>query len=315
MLGKERFSVMLVERAKRSLQLGRRVKFALIGVWAVFTLALAGWWSIFSLSQVERLYLAGIDPQSDLIRYQKMLFWEGAVLVLLVVGGAIAMLWAVWRQIKESERLLDFLSVFAHELKTPLASVMLQAEIFREESFAGLSKEEIEAKSARFIGDLTRLNLHLENAVELARQSSSSLFREQLDLGELVSELRSGFPELKIVFLAADSPVLLADRRALIIILGNLINNAVRHGQATEVRIVLQRDQSGGALIEVQDNGKGFVNLAGRIDPLKLTRLYVGSGSGIGLKIVSKLVSAMQGEFAIDSTKAGVLVRIAIPQD
>jgi signal transduction histidine kinase len=84
----------------------------------------------------------------------------------------------------------------------------------------------------------------------------------------------------------------------------NLIQNSVKHGRATQVRIEVELQANDRVAIRVTDNGKGF-----RGDATQLGRLFVrhtrGSGSGVGLYIVRQLVKRMKGAIAFQTAEGG----------
>jgi signal transduction histidine kinase len=92
-----------------------------------------------------------------------------------------------------------------------------------------------------------------------------------------------------------------ADARALESVLTNLVQNAVIHGQATRVDIQVQR-VSGRLQVRVGDNGGGFQG-----DPSRLGELFVrherSSGSGVGLYIVRRLVTSMNGTIKLSQRR------------
>ncbi|MDO1450666.1 PAS domain-containing protein [Rhodocytophaga aerolata] len=80
-----------------------------------------------------------------------------------------------------------------------------------------------------------------------------------------------------------------------------LINNLVKHSQATQARILLQKKDNQ-LLLEVEDNGKGITNTGEKKD-------------GMGLAVIKDRVELLNGSFFITrpSTGIGTLVRIMVP--
>lgn len=68
------------------------MKYLLASLWLLFTATLAGWWYIFHLRQIERIRELDHDAAAELARNQSMLAWEGATLLLCLIGGGIALL-------------------------------------------------------------------------------------------------------------------------------------------------------------------------------------------------------------------------------
>ncbi len=120
---------------------------------------------------------------------------------------------------------------------------------------------------------------------------------------EMIGELDDGDDSLRIRFHTGLDP----DRRhsleletSLFRICQELINNAVRHSEADELRLTLEETQ-GEIVLEASDNGKGF-------DPEHL------EGDGIGLKGLQDRVDEMHGTFEMDACPGeGAYFRISAP--
>lgn len=92
-----------------------------------------GWWLIFSLTQLARIRLLDSAAASELERYQHMIMWEGATLVICILGGGSALAYYIFREIGLRQQLQLFFLTFAHELRTPLANLRRQAESLEED--------------------------------------------------------------------------------------------------------------------------------------------------------------------------------------
>jgi len=107
-------------------------------------------------------------------------------------------------------------------------------------------------------------------------------------------------------------------REAVVTMLGNTIENAIeahrsRAGRPEKAEIVVRlKEDEGRLLVEVRDNGPG-------IPPETKAHLFEqgtttkGQGRGLGLAIVSRLVSAAGGSIACESGAQGTVVRATLP--
>lgn len=93
-----------------------------------------------------------------------MLLLEGSTLVISLVGGALAFYLLGLRLRRQSEAIQQFLLTFTHELKTPIASLRLQAEELGERLKDSKEKHLLE----RLISDTSRLTLQLDNSLYIA---------------------------------------------------------------------------------------------------------------------------------------------------
>ena len=101
----------------------------------VFTVSFASWWMIFGLSQARQLgALEGRRGAGRRHVRQRMLVWEGTVLIgMLVAGGVGASRRPSAANNAAAAMSRKFFMAFTHDLKTSLTSLRLQAEGLRED--------------------------------------------------------------------------------------------------------------------------------------------------------------------------------------
>jgi signal transduction histidine kinase len=109
---------------------------------------------------------------------------------------------------------------------------------------------------------------------------------------------------IKFLFISAGETVPLSQIAELTLYRAilELMNNVVRHSQATEsvVQLVYHPDLLN---ITIEDNGRGFSNK------------NTGSMNGIGLKSVASRTEWLRGLMAVDTSVAGTTIRLEIPYD
>lgn len=280
-------------------------KLGLALAWTVFTSSLALWWLVYGLRQLNRV--EELSSQ-ELIRQQKMLFWEGGILVALLFIGGGSLIYYMIQLLKANENLKQFFATFSHELRTSIASLRLQAESLRDDH-PNLDSPEL----PRLVKESIRLQLQLENSLLLAQFENSSLFFQPVSIKKLIGGIHHQWPGVKISIQGDDQ--VFADERALHSVFTNLIQNAVYHGAATEVVIGLEKAGDAFKTVTVQDNGKGFDG-----DWEQLSKLFVRhnhkSGSGVGLFLAKALVNKMHGRLEfLKSSKDGFGVEISLPSE
>jgi signal transduction histidine kinase len=275
-------------------------------IWMVFTIALASWWLIFGLSQAQQLAAAEGPEAAQVARVTRMLVLEGVILVGMLIGGGAALLAAIRLEQRRRRDLRSFFMAFTHDLKTSLTSLRLQAEALREDLPAAADNPNLR----RMLQDSVRLQLQLENALALAT-TDGAIFIEAIDLRTLIDYLRDDFPELTIE-MAGDGRVR-ADRRALESVLRNLLQNAVVHGRATRVSLVLNRRASGIEIV-VSDDGAGASHDLSMALDRPFVRPSTTSGSGVGLYVCGRLLSQMHGRIRLRRGEPGFSVAIELPE-
>lgn len=303
---------------KRRTQLNWRMPLTML--WLLFSLALACWWVIFGLAQIDRIsHLAtqlgaagGADPSAtgaalDIARRHRMLISEGATLVLLLLGGGLALLYHVRAEMTRAQKLREFFAAFTHDIKTSLASLRLQAESLEEDA-AGSPHERL---LKRLVRDTVRLELQLENSLLLASPDDSSRFLlEPLSLRDLLEPMAHHWPELKVE-IDGDARVL-ADRRAVESIFKNLLQNCVVHGRATEMHVKIERIPGGHVVTRLLDNGRGFTGDSKRLG-LIFERHGSSSGSGLGLYLATNLARRLDGQLNFPEASRGFAVEVVLP--
>ncbi|MBN8734802.1 MAG: sensor histidine kinase N-terminal domain-containing protein [Xanthomonadales bacterium] len=239
-----------------------------------------------------------------------------------LVATIDALLSRLDRMLRQQQR---FIADAAHQLRTPLAGLRLQAEraladpspdTVRE---ALVHVERLSAGTARAAGQL--LALARAQAPDEALGAAAPL-----DLAGLVrDEVASRVPEAisRGIDLGYRGPehgiIVIGDGVLLRELLGNLIDNAARYGSRGNgvVTVGLQADDAGGCVLSVQDNGPG---VAPELIPRLGERFFraVGNGhegTGLGLAIVREIAERHSADLAFvnHSDPHGLRVEIRFP--
>jgi two-component system, OmpR family, sensor kinase len=218
------------------------------------------------------------------------------------------------------ERERAFVADASHELRSPLA--ILRAEL--DVALVGeSSREELEHALASAAEEADRLSRLAEDLLTLCEADRGSLpiRREVIDVAHSLEQLVARFgqraSETGSVILTRVSPGLRvrADPLRLEQALGNLVDNALRHGGRT----VVVRARRGGedVELEVSDDGPGFPPTFLNDAFARFTRAdraRTSGGAGLGLAIVRSIARAHGGEAcASNAAGGGGVVRMSIP--
>jgi signal transduction histidine kinase len=213
----------------------------------------------------------------------------------------------------------DLVSTVAHELRSPLTSVkgftatlLAKWDRFNDEQ-KKLMLETVNADADR----VTRL---LTELLDVSRIDAGRLeLRKQVvDLPKAVNKavagrVAGGDPESQfVVRLGGDLPEIWADPDKIDQVVGNLVENALRHGAGT-VTITVEPFETGAA-VSVEDEGEGIPpETAARV----FTRFWRGNrgrGTGLGLYIVKGLVEAHGGSVEVGrAASGGASFRFVLP--
>lgn len=235
-----------------------------------------------------------------------------ALALLLALGalvGGVALRGMVAVRLEYAARRGDFVAAVSHELKTPLTSIRMMAEMLRDGMVP--AEERRQQYLETITAEAERLSRLIANVLELARieKGTRDVRWDDGSVEEVVRQvpevlgphLRSlGFSlEIRV---ARDLPAAAFDRDALLQVLVNLVDNAAKFSRETADRTVALDVTPGGrgVLLTVRDHGPG-------VPPRQIARIfepfYRGEreltrrtrGTGIGLALVRGLVTRMGG--------------------
>ncbi len=243
-----------------------------------------------------------------------------------VLGGVDAMAVALQRrianqrlleeQLQHQERLSSlgqFAAGVAHELRNPLATIRLRAQMAHQ-----AAPEGVVARSSQVIlEEVDRLDTMIGRLLQFARPISLEV--QLLDVGELCAAVATAWQQRapKGVQVSATGPrhmEVMADRSRLVQVLDNLVENAVQASKATGSEVVIRTTKLTHAVqIAVEDGGSGFSPAALRhaFDPFFTTK---DTGTGLGLSIAFELAQAHGGELSVaPRPEGGAVVTLTLP--
>lgn len=190
----------------------------------------------------------------------------------------------------------------AHEIRNPLAGMRAGIQVISKR----LEGENERAICAGMVGEVDRINLLIENLLNLARERTSH--KALFPVGKLFDEIALLYTKvaensrIALHFLAESDVMLYADEGQIKQVLINLINNSFRAvGDGGNVTISARRLESGVALTVV-DNGEGMTEQALK-SVLSSGRVNATEGRGLGLSIVRRLLRQNGGSFDIQSAR------------
>lgn len=227
-------------------------------------------------------------------------------------GLTIALRNVTARRQKESRR-LDFYSIIAHDLRSPLAAMLMRTEMMLRGRRGVLSAE--------VIADLRKMDSHMRNLVALINdfldfarmdEAAHKISRARVDLGELIREIADDFKPLVEstqqrlrIEIQSDGVVVSGDRPRLQQVLTNLLANAIKFTASAGNIGVRARVVEGWCEVVVEDDGPG---IAADVLPTLFQRYTRAPnahsdtrGTGLGLLIVREIVEAHGGTVGVDS--------------
>ena len=216
----------------------------------------------------------------------------------------------------DSKRKTEYFSSLAHELKTPLNSILGFSSVLKEANPGTLTPhEETEfldhiEKSAKhlltFVNDLLNFN-RLDVGVHVLKEQKFYLI-DPIRFCETTLRKEIEAKNVDLLIECPDKEIqLFADERSINQIMINLVGNAVRYSfDKGQIRIITGLQEDGSVRIDIKDNGIGIPSddLEEILQPFKRAndpQLADIHGTGLGLSIVSKLVQLHDMTFEIKS--------------
>ncbi|MBW2418194.1 MAG: HAMP domain-containing histidine kinase [Deltaproteobacteria bacterium] len=249
----------------------------------------------------------------------RTIYQLAGLVALLALGGLAAVYRMVAVVVSYAERRNQFVAAVSHELKTPLTSIRMYSEMLRD----GVVPEgrQREDYYATIHSESERLSRLIDNVLEFSRLERGS--REfDFTVGDVAPVVREAVETLRphveregfslTIALEGDLPPVRFDRDAVLQVLFNLVDNALKYAHSAsqrEIAITCLRDDEGVALC-VRDFGPGVPR---RHHARIFEAFYRGEneltrsakGSGIGLALVKELAEAMGAPLQSGNAEGG----------
>ncbi len=264
--------------------------------------------------RAEEIVLSVADGRSVtvLLNATPILADDGAVESMVVTLQDLA-------DVEELERLrVEFLAMVSHELRAPLTSIKGSASTVLD------SPSELDPAVVRqffrIIGDQAdHMNALVSDLLDVARIETGELAvaPEPAELAVLLDRARNGFSNgggthTLAIDIEPDLPLVMADRRRIVQVLGNLLSNAARNSPESSVIRMSAVREGVHVVVSVADEGSG-------IPAESLPRLFrkfsraqseeQGGDTGLGLAICKGIVEAHGGRIQAESDGPGTGAR------
>lgn len=222
----------------------------------------------------------------------------------------------IFRQKRYTEIKNDFINNMTHELKTPISSISLAAQMMSDESVTK-SPTMMKHLSGVINDESKRLRFLVEKVLQMSMfDKNKAIFKKkELDLNEMVENIANTFTlrvehtggKIYTDIEAIDSKIYV-DEMHFSNVLFNLLDNAVKYRKPDEpVDLYLKTWNDDESLyLSIRDTGMGIKkeNLKKVFE--KFYRVHTGNvhdvkGFGLGLAYVKKIVDLHHGEIKVDS--------------
>ncbi|KDP87460.1 histidine kinase [Cupriavidus sp. SK-3] len=277
-------------------------------------LAIAVWWAVYQgVAPMRRLGRALAERPAQALHPVKL---EGIASEMVPMVNALNGLFERIGTLLESER--RFTADAAHELRTPIAAIRVQAQVALGEADDALRRGALQ----RTLDGCDRATRLVEQLLTLSRlEANATPSMAEVDLRALVQQVVAELAPKAIgknqslEFEATESCNLPGSEALLAVLARNLVDNALRYSpQFARVRVGVQQ-HSGRVVLIVEDSGPGLAEADARRLGERFFRVPGSSesGSGLGWSIVRRIAAVHQLEIEVDQSAelGGLAVRVS----
>lgn len=201
----------------------------------------------------------------------------------------------------EMEKRTAFVANFSHELKTPMTSMIGYADILRSRT---LSEDDKFTYANSIYKNSKRLETLSIRMMSMLGMSEEKPELKSVTISHISKKLNRLLDDKRVEICLAPTTVL-ADEELLLVLLRNLIENALKFSDGKQV-CVAGTAVNEKYVISVSDRGKGMSEeqIHRATEPFyKADRSRSDDGFGIGLSICSRICELHETELSIQSTK------------
>jgi PAS domain S-box-containing protein len=277
----------------------------------------------------DTTYTLIVRDVSERIRHEEMLKQQAASL-----ASTMRELKALNDELNERQQDLEramtarsrFYASMSHELRTPINAVLGYSTLLLENIYGSLNEKQREGierthKAAKHLLELVNdvLDLSKIEAGKIDLRLQPVTFPSIIeDLFVTVRPLADQYGSTLRIEHTGDAIRIVSDPRRVRQILLNLLSNAIKFGRGKPIRVVLQRREDNGVIVEVIDEGEGISpDDQERIfqEFVQLGKTQLTEGTGLGLPISRRLAELLRGSLTLDSEPTrGSTFRLSLPQ-
>ncbi len=265
----------------------------------------------------------------DFVYGELSFFVPSLIFTFVILITFIFTIVTLFRQKRLSEMKNDFINNMTHELKTPVSTISLAAQMLKDQSIT--KSPEVFKHVTGVINDETkRLSFQVEKVLQMSLfdKQKARLKLKEVDANELVVNVANTHV-LKVekfggtleIDLQAENTRIVVDEMHFTNVLFNLLDNALKYKREEVAPELMIRTKNEGnkLIISVEDNGIGIKKEDVKKVFDRFYRVPTGNrhdvkGFGLGLAYVKKIVTDLNGTIRAESElKKGTKFIISLP--
>ena len=270
------------------------------------------------------------DDEGQLISNGQLLFLIGCIMFLLLGGGLVSIYRLTQSQLDLAQKRQDFISAVSHELKTPLTTIKMRAEILQS-SYTKMDDAKRMRSFDQIASESDRLTRLIPNVLDLSKLDGNRWVanikkdRPKAVLDDVVTMYTKNIEDHGFsLTVSCDSNIdkvqLMMDRDAVMQILTNLVDNSFKFSRNADYKMIIIELKTEGdhVYLAVRDYGPGIP--ASEMKKVfqefyrvenEMTRTT--KGTGIGLSMVKKLCALSNMRIEIENANPGLRTKIHFP--
>lgn len=252
----------------------------------------------------------------DFVFSEISFFMPSLIFTLILLVTFIFTIANLFRQKRLSEMKNDFINNMTHELKTPVSTISLAAQMLRDVSVT--KSPEVFKHVTGVINDETkRLGFQVEKVLQMSLfdKQRTTLKMKEVDINDIIVNVANTHV-LKVekfdgkldIDLEADNTTVSIDEMHFTNVLFNLLDNALKYKKEDIPPILMIRTRNEGSkiIISIEDNGIGMrkedvKKIFDRFYRVTTGNLHDVKGFGLGLAYVKKIVTDLNGTIRAES--------------
>ena len=270
------------------------------------------------------------DDEDQFISNGQLLFLIGGIMFLLLGGALISIYRLTQSQLDLAQKRQDFISAVSHELKTPLTTIKMRAEILQS-SYTKMDDAKRMRSFDQIASESDRLTRLIQNVLDLSKLDGNRWVanikkdRPKAVLDDFVTMYTKNIEDHGFsLTVSCDSNIdkvqLMMDRDAVMQILTNLVDNSLKFSRNADYKMIIIELKTEGdhVYLAVRDYGPG-------IPPSEMKKVFqefyrvenemtrTTKGTGIGLSMVKKLCALSNMRIEIENANPGLRTKIHFP--
>lgn len=266
----------------------------------------------------KRIWLRVEFPNRDFYIYQEVSFLVPAIIfTIILLITFIIMITITLRQKKLSEMKNDFINNMTHELKTPVSTISLAAQMLKDPTVLK-SDNQLKHVSKVIMDETVRLNFQVEKVLQMSlfEKQKATLKFKPYEINDIIVSVANTFTIKTEKFggtldldLEGIDDLVEIDKMHFTNVLFNLLDNAIKYRREDvplSLMIRTENNVKNKIIITVEDNGIGIKKenlkkIFDRFHRVSTGNLHNVKGFGLGLAYVKKIILDHKGTIKAES--------------